>query len=386
MWDSSVDLWVVSRKDLGTVGGAYAALSDNRFLVDNNLLDESLYPVAKLQTGTGSSSGAGFAAGAGLRTTTTSAAGPGTLERIDLVNLQSFHATPTIEAPEMAATLNTVPIGQIGQTILPFTRTLAVPADQRSILLLTQSGITVLSPDFDAPTTAPAVSSVASLADGTSGVAPGGLIAISGTGLAPGSAVANALPLPTSLGEACATVNNVALPLFWVSPTQFAAQLPFSVTGAALLIVRDPGGLSAPYSLHIQDSAPSIFRSGAAGDETGLATVVRFENNELVTFTNPIHTNEWIIIYLTGLGLTSPAAPLGDAAPWNPLALAVSPPTVTIGGTPLALAFAGLTPGSVGVYQINAYVPGAVRGASQTPLVITQGQASTTLQVRVVNP
>jgi uncharacterized protein (TIGR03437 family) len=47
--------------------------------------------------------------------------------------------------------------------------------------------------------------------------------------------------------------------------------------------------------------------------------------------------------------------------------------------------YAGLSPGSVGLYQINAAVPyGAPQGLS-IPLVIDQGSGSTEVDVRVVN-
>ena len=63
MWDSSVDQWSVARKDFTALGGAYGALSDSLFLVDNNLLDQSLYPVAQLQSDTGGSSGVAVTGG-----------------------------------------------------------------------------------------------------------------------------------------------------------------------------------------------------------------------------------------------------------------------------------------------------------------------------------
>jgi len=103
-----------------------------------------------------------------------------------------------------------------------------------------------------------------------------------------------------------------------------------------------------------------------------------------VTPTNPIHPKDTIVIYLTGLGATSPAVDAGLPAPSNPLASAVITPTVTLGGMPLTLLYAGLAPDTVGLYQINVTVPfGAPEGLS-VPLTITQGGAVTTLSVRVV--
>ena len=51
---------------------------------------------------------------------------------------------------------------------------------------------------------------------------------------------------------------------------------------------------------------------------------------------------------------------------------------------PLDLQYAGLAPGYVGVYQINASVPGNVPLGLDIPLVINQGSSATSLSVRVV--
>ena len=55
-----------------------------------------------------------------------------------------------------------------------------------------------------------------------------------------------------------------------------------------------------------------------------------------------------MIIYLTGLGATSPAVDDGMPAPASPLASAMSTPDVTLGGVPLGVQYAGLVPGYVG--------------------------------------
>jgi len=152
------------------------------------------------------------------------------------------------------------------------------------------------------------------------------------------------------------------------------------------LVVRNPGGVSSPFTAHIQTFAPAIFRSGSAGDQTGLATVIRLKNNDFVNFTNPVHPDDILSIYLTGLSQTTPAAPFGDGAPSDPLAVTATQPIITLGNSGLPVLFSGLVPGEVGVYIINVLVPRGVASAVQTPLTIKQGSFSTTLQVRVVNP
>jgi uncharacterized protein (TIGR03437 family) len=74
----------------------------------------------------------------------------------------------------------------------------------------------------------------------------------------------------------------------------------------------------------------------------------------------------------------------GLPAPADPLSTAIINPSVTLGGVPLHVTYAGLVPGEVGVYQINATVPLKVPQGLSIPLVIDQG-VSTTLMLRVVN-
>jgi len=58
--------------------------------------------------------------------------------------------------------------------------------------------------------------------------------------------------------------------------------------------------------------------------------------------------------------------------------------TVTIAGKAAAVEFAGLTPGLVGLYQVNARVPEGVAAGSAVPLVITQnGVPSNTVTIAV---
>ena len=388
MWDAGSDTWVVSRTDGTAASGAFGAFGDDQFLVDNKVLDPSLYAVATLESASGHSSGMGvwIDRNTGLRTTNASDSGPGTIERVNLNTLGTYSARLTAEAPVLASTLTTPPIGQIGETILPFTRTLAMAPDGQSILLLTQSGLTQVAILFDAPTPVPMVSGLVNAADGGTDVAPGGLALVQGSGLASRSETAFTLPLPSTLGDACVTVGDIALPLFRVSATEILAQLPFGLSGDVPLVVRTPGGVSDPFTAHIQTFAPAIFHTGQAGDQTGLATVVRQKNDDFVDFTNPIHPNDVLSIYLTGLSQTSPPAPFGDVAPADPLSVTVTPPTVTLGNSTLPVLFSGLVPGEIGVYIINVSVPHGVPSAVQTPLTVKQGGFSTTLQVRVVNP
>jgi len=181
-------------------------------------------------------------------------------------------------------------------------------------------------------------------------------------------------------------VNGAVVPVVFVSPTQINFQLPFGISGNSEVVLRTPGGISDSLRITVLAAAPSVFRSGDAGPLTDIPTIVRASNGDLVTVSNPIHFNDHLTIYLTGLGRTSPEVATGAASPASPLASAILPVTVTLGGTPLSVEYAGLTPGSVGVYQINVAVPfKGIPTGFDVPLTISQGDASTAVPVRVVN-
>jgi uncharacterized protein (TIGR03437 family) len=237
---------------------------------------------------------------------------------------------------------------------------------------------------FDASVAPPHISTVVNAADLTKPVAPGGLITIFGQQLSPVNAASQEIPLPTALGNSCLTVNGQPIPILFVSPSQVNAQLPFQANGNVTLILRTPGGVSDNYNLTILPTAPSVFHSGVAGPLTDVPTLVRAGNNLLVTDANPIHTGDTLVIYLTGLGQTDPSQDAGQPAPSSPLANVLTQPTVTLNGVDLPVLYAGLSPGEVGVYQINVNVPKNVPPGLDDILTISQGASSTSLTVRVV--
>ncbi len=381
--------FVESRQDLSALSGAYAALNDDLFAVGVNILNEALVPVGQVNNMGGVSSGVGTAQGMGLLLSAPSVGSPaGVIERFDLTQLTAINPVLTAESPFLAGAFTAPPIGQVGQTILPFSRTLAPLTNAQSIVFLSTSGFTVLPWNYGVSTgTPPVVTAVESAADGSPAVAPGGLIAIYGTGLSASSEGAGQIPLPTMLGGACVSVNNEAIPLLYASPSQINAQLPFDVTGNGSLVVSTSGGISSPFDFNVFSAAPTIFMSGFAGPLTGLPNIYRANDNySQVTLSNPIRPNDTLTILATGLGLTSNQPASGDAAPSSPPAIVTYAPVVTLEGLLLDVLFAGLAPGEVGVYQINATVPAAMPGGLQVPLTITQGGESATVVVRVVRP
>jgi uncharacterized protein (TIGR03437 family) len=365
---------VAARKDQEALGGGYGALSDERFAAGGVLLNASLVPVARLS----GDAAAGYAVlgTGGLRASAASQAGPGVLERLELKEGTSLRPTRMVEAPVLAPTAGAV-------TGAVFTRTLA-PLANGTVVALTASGFTVLPWNYDAAVGEPRIEQVVSAADGTAAVAPGGLVTVRGRELGLTNAASSEVPLPTALADSCLTVNGVLAPMVLVSPGEIHAQLPAQVLGGAVMVLRTPAGVSNSFRFEVRPLAPAVFHTGTAGPVTGVAAVLRAVNQELVTLSNPVHPEDTLVIYATGLGGTSPPVEDGYPGPAGPLAETLLKPEVTLGGVPLAVLYAGLAPGQVGVYQINARVPGKPPLGMEVPLVIAQGEASTTLPVRVV--
>ncbi len=377
LYEAASDTFVVARQDVDKLSGAIAALSDTVFVVDNIVMNRSLTPVRKLDTANGQSSGYAMSGGLGLRMSAPGISSPGIVQRIDFSGSASHPAVRMTEAPLLAASLS-----QDGT----FTRSLAPAPDGKALVSLSTSGFTVLPSDYDAAAALPHIGSIASAADLSSPVAPGGLFSIGGTNLSAVNAASSEIPLPTLLGDSCMTVNDKLVPLVFVSPTQINGQIPFEVAGGASMILRTPAGVSNTFQFTIQPQAPSVFRAEYPGLKGMILTVVRAANNEPVTVANPIHPDDWITIFATGLGAASGAV-TGAAGPSEPLSQVLAKPVVTLGGLNVPVSFAGLAPGQVGVYQINAKVPWkSVPEGMSVPLKIAQGSYSTTVNVRVVKP
>ena len=385
LYSGSADTFTVSRKDFDTLQGAYGASSYGVYIADNHLLDASLVPIATLASNPATSSGVAFVDGLAVRTMAPAPASnlnsssqsvqiQGVIERANLATGDEIRPMHITEAPLVNAA------GAV------FSRTLAPLANRNAIVSLTTSGVTVLAWQYDAAVAPPRISKVVNAADFTSPVAPGGLISLFGSQLNAISVAANEVSAGGMLGGACLTVNGAPVPMLYVSPQQINAQLPFNAEGNAALVLYSPGGVSDNYNLSVSTTAPAIFHSGTAGPMTGIPTVFRASNQQLVTNSNPVHPNDYLVIYLTGMGATAPKVETGAPAPYDPLANAAVSPDVTLGGVPLFVKFAGLSPGSLGVYQINLLVPfKGIPTGFDIPLAITQGGTSTAVPVRVVN-
>ena len=214
-------------------------------------------------------------------------------------------------------------------------------------------------------------------------LAPGMIFSLFGSNLAEGRNLASQIPLPRSLGNIKATIGGYEAPLFYADSGQVNAQVPFELTpGVATLVVTGKEAAGVPGSVTIVNAQPGVFTVSQSG--TGQGVVLDGLNN-LVDSSHAVKAGEVVVIYATGLGATNPPVATGQSAPAvPPLALVTTPVKVTIGGVEAAVEFAGLAPGFVGLYQVNARVPAGVTAGNAVALVLTQnGVASNTVTIAV---
>ncbi len=201
-------------------------------------------------------------------------------------------------------------------------------------------------------------------------LAPGALVSIFGRNLASEDQAAASLPLPVELGGVGITLEGRRLPLLYASSGQINAQLPFDAAGAGLLQVTAPNG-SVFAGIVVTGAAPAVF--GLPTGRGSQATIAH-AGGGLVTPEAPAVPGESLTVYLTGLGRVEGTIEPGKPAPAGALR-ARAPVTVLVGGLAAAPSFAGLTPGFVGLYQVNFQVPARLPGG-HIELVIAAGGAS----------
>jgi uncharacterized protein (TIGR03437 family) len=159
-------------------------------------------------------------------------------------------------------------------------------------------------------------------------------------------------------------VQDSPVPLLYVSPTQINFVMSSEqLTGQVRVRVASEG-ISGPEAvITLVDSAPALF---VGPDSYALATDAA---GKLLTSVSPAHAGDIIVIYATGLGRTSPQPPTGSIPFYAGQMVNLASLNVHLGGKPvdpMLIKYAGLTPGSAALYQINLEVP---VGTDPDPLI-----------------
>jgi uncharacterized protein (TIGR03437 family) len=222
------------------------------------------------------------------------------------------------------------------------------------------------------------------------GVAPGSYVSIFGRALSEVTRVFSTPYLPLALSGVSVSFDvpsqKLSLParIHFVSDGQINVQVPWELRGATSAVVKVSIGdtSSDVVTVPINDYAPAVFEYPEPSSGRTLAAVLDSSFN-LVGTGRPAKRNDIVQIYVNGLGPVDNQPASGDPSPSQPLATTRALPEVTIGGQRAEVSFSGLTPGLVGLYQVNARIPAGAASGLQSLVITANGIISKTVMIPV---
>ena len=207
------------------------------------------------------------------------------------------------------------------------------------------------------------------------GLAPGSYISIYGAYLADALVFSPTLSLPVSLGTVSVSFDGGGLSLpghiSFVSPGQVNVQIPWEFQGqsSVRMTVWMSYIPSAVYTVPLNTYSPGIFEFSDNGHLSAAATDA---NGVVFTQANPAKRGQTIVLYVNGMGPVDHQPPSGEPTPLPPPLANTVLPTVTIGNIAAHVDFSGLSPGWVGLYQVNVDGPQNAATGPQ-PIVVSIG-------------
>lgn len=224
----------------------------------------------------------------------------------------------------------------------------------------------------------PVIAGVGNSAGGQAGVSAGTYISIYGSNFAPtgwpatfwSDYVTNG-QLPATLTGVTVSIGGQPAYLEYVSPTQINVLAPNVGTGSTSVTVTTPAGTSNAYSIASSQVQPAFFEwpgNYVVATDSNYDWLIK--NGTFSTTTAPAKPGETVILWGTGFGATTPAAPAGQITPSN--LYSVNGVVVTVGSVPVTASATALSPGSAGLYQVVIQVPSGLANGDY-PIVATVG-------------
>ncbi len=218
------------------------------------------------------------------------------------------------------------------------------------------------------------VVNAASSAPFTAQVSPGEFLTLFGSGLAPTTDSAS-LPFPKTFHGVQVLINNVAAPIYYVSPGQINVVVPYgTLTGSTAYIQVNNNGSDSNVVTELTGlTSVGAFTNNPVGGIGNAAAL--HPDNSVISESSPAQIGETVAVYLAGMGAVNLPVADGAAAPSNPLSITTSTPLVFILDTSgnyrqAKIAFSGLAPGYAGLYQINFTIPtGLVSGNTRLEII-----------------
>jgi uncharacterized protein (TIGR03437 family) len=182
--------------------------------------------------------------------------------------------------------------------------------------------------------------------------------------------------LPTRLESTQVFLDGMPVPLLYVSETQINFLVPSKqgIGPAQFWVARE--GLRGPIiTITVSSVAPALFVNPASPDYVIASHQADWS---VVSPDSPAHPGEAIILWAAGLGKTLVNPSTGELPPYISEIVNKDTLSVTFNGmalNPASIRYAGLSPGSAGLYQINLTLPSAL-GTDPEIRITVAGQST----------
>jgi uncharacterized protein (TIGR03437 family) len=190
------------------------------------------------------------------------------------------------------------------------------------------------------------------------GVAPGEIVTFFGSGFSPATVLFDGTPAP----------------ILYAGIDQVNLIVPYEVQKPATQVQVMQGGQSiAQLQVPVVDASPAIFSADGSGAGPG---AILNQDYSLNSPSNPAAKGSVIMIFATGFGQTNPPG-LDGQITGATLPQPLLPVSVTIGGLPAQVLYAGAAPGLIsGMVQVNCIVPLNSPSGFTVLIILTVGIAT----------
>jgi uncharacterized protein (TIGR03437 family) len=206
----------------------------------------------------------------------------------------------------------------------------------------------------------PTITSVVNAASFSPGLTPCGLAILYGRNIAPnlsGSVVPNSFvgPYPGSLGNVSIVFGQTTSPLISLNnisgQESVAFQVPCELAPGTTTLTLRTGSTSGTFQANVLAIQPGIFETVTGSERR--AVVIKSDGS-FVTADNRAVRGENATMFLTGLGVTTPALRTNNAGAGQRVAGSL---TVGVNNQGVPLVSATAAPGMIGIYQVTFTIP-----------------------------
>jgi uncharacterized protein (TIGR03437 family) len=230
------------------------------------------------------------------------------------------------------------------------------------------------------PFIAPAGVQNAAASTPSSKVAPGSIIAIYGQSLAPSLEVGPVNPLQQAINGVTVSVNDMILPLLFVSPGQINAQVPWELPdGNYTMEIHSLGQPDVTGTFSVARNAPGLFTQTVDSIQYAIAF---HDDGSLITPSSPAKSGETVALLGTGLGPFKGEL-IDGFFPSDPPPVLSDSVKITAGTHSPTTVWAGAAPGYTGLALAKFEVPTGATAATLPVTISVNGVKSNTVMLPV---